>query len=282
MEIKLGKENNIKLDISKNNNMLLVGKYGTGKTKTIKDILKQVIDSGEKVNVIYLDQHQHDFEEVKEICGNALLNKTNELSEDELKDLLFTLQEQIMVRTEIISSPNLNNIEELRGRLVNTYYINGIEYMFDDIIQVDYKGKQEFVLAQNYYDYYDYNDTFLVNSKSTNKYEPKRTIVCIDEFYLNGMSGEINDILNETVINIIHLGRIILQNIICTTQSFEKTPRHKEFVNLVNAKFMFHNGSDNNIDFKILFNKGYDKFKSYYRGDVTAQILDKLIEFKAF
>lgn len=282
MEIKLGKENNIKLDISKNNNMLLVGKCGTGKTKTIKDILKQVIDSGEKVNVIYLDQHQHDFEEVKEICGNALLNKTNKLSEDELKDLLFTLWEQIIVRTEMISSPNLNSIEELRGRLVNTYYINGIEYMSDDIVQIDYRGKQEFVLAQNYYDYYDYNNTFLVNSKSTNKYEPKRTIVCIDEFYLNDMSDEIDDILNETVINVVRLGRIILQNIICTTQSFDRTPKFKKLAKLFNTKFFFHNGLDNNIDFKILFNKDYDKIKLYHRGEVTIQILDEITEFKEF
>lgn len=282
MEIKLGKENNIKLDISKNNSMLLVGKCGTGKTKTIKDILKQVIDSGEKVNVIYLDQHQHDFEEIKGICGDSLLNKTNELSEYEFESLLIALQEQVESRNEIITSLNLHNIEEIRGRLVNTYYIDGIEYMPDDIVQINREGSQEFVLAQNYDIYYGYNDAFLLEGESTNKYELKRTIICIDEFYLKGMSEEINDMLNETILDIIRFGRTSLQSIICTTQSFNRTPKFKKLAKLFDTKFFFHNGLDNNIDFKILFNKGYDKFKLYHRGDATVQILDKTSEFKMF
>lgn len=282
MEIKLGKENNIKLDISKNNNMLLVGKCGTGKTKTIKNILKQVIDSGEKVNVIYLDQHQHDFEEVKGICGDSLLNKTNELSEYGFESLLIALQEQIESRNEIITSLNLHNIEEIRGRLVNTYYIDGIEYMPDDVVQINREGSQEFVLAQNYDIYYGYNDAFLLEGESTNKYEPKRTIICIDEFYLKGMSEEINDMLNETILDVIRFGRTSFQSVICTTQSFDRTPKFKKLAKLFDTKFFFHNGLDNNIDFEILFNKSYDKFKLYRRGEVTVQILDEITEFKEF
>ena len=282
MEIKLGKENNIKLDTSKNNNMLLVGKCGTGKTKTIKDILKQVIDSGEKINVIYLDQHQHDFEEIKRICGDSLLNKTNELSEYIFESLLIALQEQTELRNEIITSLNLHNIEEIRGRLVNTYYIDGIEYMPDDVVQIYREGSQEFVLAKNYDIYYGYNDEFLLEGESTNKYEPKRIIICIDEFYLKGMPEEINDMLNETILDVIRFGRTSLQSIICTTQSFDRTPKFKKLAKLFDTKFFFHNGLDNNIDFNVLFNKGYDKFKLYRHGDVTVQISDEITEFKEF
>jgi ABC-type multidrug transport system ATPase subunit len=282
MEIKLGKENNIELDISKNSSMLLIGKCGTGKTKTIKDILKQVMDSGEKINIIYLDQHQHDFEEVKGICGN-LLNKTNELSEYEFEDLLIALQEQTDARNEIITSLNLHSIEELRGRLVTTYYIDGVEYMPDDIVQINHGGSQEFVLAKNYNVYYGYNDdVFLANGESTNKYEPKRTIICVDEFYLKGMSEEINDMLNEIILNVIRFGRTSLQSIICTTQSFDRTPKFKKLAKLFDTKFFFHNGLDNDVDFKILFDESYDKFKLYRRGDVTTQISDKITEFKEF
>lgn len=150
--------------------------------------------------------------------------------------------------------------------------------MPDDVVQIYHEGSQEFVLAKNYDIYYGYNDAFLLEGESTNKYEPKRTIICIDEFYLKGMSEEINDMLNETILDVIRFGRASLQNIICTTQSFDRTPRFKKLAKLFDTKFFFHNG----LDFKILFDKSYDKFKLYRRRDVTTQISDKIIEFKEF
>lgn len=257
--------------------MLLVGKCGTGKTKTIKDILRQEVNS-RKVNVVYLDQHKNDYNDVKEICGN-LLNKTNVLKEEELRSLLMALNQQCELRKTIISHLNLNSIEELKGKQLEVYYINGIEYMLDDIIQYNSSdGSQKFVIAKEYYESFTASSRLSMCCKSYNPYEPTRVIICIDEFYLNDMSDIINGMLDDTVISTVNLGKIVLQNIICTTQSFSITPEYKKFCNIINTKFMFHGVADNNTDYEILFGK--ENNKSYQHGDVTVQSAGKLIEFK--
>ena len=87
---------------------------------------------------------------------------------------------------------------------------------------------------------------------------------------------------NERILAEIRFGSPTFQSVICTTQSFDRTPKFKKLAKLFDTKFFFHNGLDNNIDFKILFNKSYDKFKLYRRGEVTVQILDEITEFKEF
>ena len=42
---------------------------------------------------------------------------------------------------------------------------------------------------------------------------------------------------------------------------------------------MFHNSADNSADYEILFGKKGNE--SYYHGDVTVQLEDKLLELKA-
>lgn len=248
-----------------------------GKQRQFKDILRQVVDSG-KVNVVYLDQHKNDYNDVKEICGN-LLNKTNVLKEKELISLLMALNQQCELRKTIISHLNLNSIEELKGEQVEVYYINGIEYMLDDIIQYNSSdGSQEFVIAKEYYESFAISSRLSMCYKSYNPYEPTKTIICIDEFYINDMSVIVNGMLDDTVVSAVDFGKIVLQNIICTTQSFSATPEYKKFCNIINTKFMFHGTADNNTDYEILFGK--ENNKSYQHGDVTVQSAGKLTEFK--
>lgn len=276
IEIELFEDKSEKLCIPENESMLLVGKCGTGKTKTIKDILRQVVDSG-KVNVVYLDQHKNDYNDVKEICGN-LLNKTNVLKEEELISLLKALNRQCELRKTIISHLNLNSIEELRGQQVETYYINGIEYMLDDIIQYNSSdGSQKFVIAKEYYESFAISSRLSMCCKSYNPYEPTKTIICIDEFFHNDMSDEINGMLYNTVLDLVRFGKTTLQNVICTSQSFSATPWYKKFCNIIDTKLMFHSAADNEMDYKILFDKENNKF--YQHGDVTVQSAGKLTEF---
>ena len=258
--------------------MLLVGKCGTGKTKTIKDILRQVVDSG-KVNVVYLDQHKNDYNDVKEICGN-LLNKTNVLKEEELESLLTALQKQCQLRRMAISYLNLSSIEKQRGQQVITYYINGVEYMPDDIVQYNSQdGLQKFAIAKEYYENINANSKSSISYECYNVYEPTKTIVCIDEFYPNDMSDVINGMLYNTALDLVRFGKTTLQNVICTSQSFSITPEYKRFCDIMNEKFMFHNSADNSANYEILFGKKGNE--SYYHGDVTVQLEDKLLELKA-
>ena len=275
--MELFEDKSEKLCIPENESMLLVGKCGTGKTKTIKDILRQVVDSG-KVNVVYLDQHKNDYNDVKEICGN-LLNKTNVLKEEELESLLTALQKQCELRRMAISYLNLSSIEKQRGQQVITYYINGIEYMPDDIVQYNSSdGLQKFAIAKEYYENINGSSKLSMCYDNHNLYEPTKTIICIDEFYPNDMSDVINGMLYNTVLDLVRFGKTTLQNVICTSQSFSITPEYKRFCDIMNEKFMFHNSADNSADYEILFGKKGNE--SYYHGDVTVQSAGKLTEFK--
>ena len=251
---KLFIDSNEKLCIPDNESMLLVGKCGTGKTRTIKYILKQLV-SNEKVNVVYLDRHKNDYNDVKEICGN-LLNKTNVLKEEELESLLTALQKQCQLRRMAISYLNLSSIEKQAGQHVITYYIDGVEYMPDDIVQYNSQdGSQKFAIAKEYYENINANSKSSISYECYNVYEPTKTIVCIDEFYPNDMSDVINGMLYNTALDLVRFGKTTLQN------------------------FMFHNSADNSADYEILFGKKGNE--SYYHGDVTVQLEDKLLELKA-
>mgnify|MGYP001739195746 CR=1 FL=1 len=79
--IKLGEINiNIKLDIA--SSMILVGKCGTGKTRMIKDILRQVMKDYSRLDVFYVDEHGADCKEVKEL--RKLTEETKDIQEKSL------------------------------------------------------------------------------------------------------------------------------------------------------------------------------------------------------
>ena len=192
--------------------------------------------------------------------------------------MLTALNRQCELRKTIISHLNLNSIEELRGQQVETYYINGIEYMLDDIIQYNSSdGSQKFVIAKEYYESFAISSRLSMCCKSYNPYEPTKTIICIDEFFHNDMSDVINGMLYNTVLDLVRFGKTTLQNVICTSQSFSATPWYKKFCNIIDTKLMFHSAADNEMDYKILFDK--ENNKSYQHGDVTIQSAGKLTEF---
>lgn len=86
MKINLGKDKELDLDLNKINSVMLVGKCGTGKTRTTKEILRQAREEYTNLDILYVDYHEADFKEVKGIVGD-LLNETHLLTEPELKSL---------------------------------------------------------------------------------------------------------------------------------------------------------------------------------------------------
>ena len=64
--------------------MVFVGKCGTGKTRMIKDILRQAMKDYSRLDVFYVDEHEADC---KEIVGDSSINKIRVLTEPELKSL---------------------------------------------------------------------------------------------------------------------------------------------------------------------------------------------------
>ena len=86
MNIQLNSECNMTLDLDKTTSIMLVGKYGTGKTRTIKEILRQARAEYNDLDVLYVDDHTADFDTVKGIAG-CLLNDSANITEKELKSL---------------------------------------------------------------------------------------------------------------------------------------------------------------------------------------------------
>ena len=279
MKIKLGTKQELSLDLSTATGMLFVGSEGTGKTKTINDILKQVKNSRERVSVLYLDQHYADFANVREIC-DGLLNETNSLNEEELKSLLETVKEQNKFRTELMIQAKVNTLDRLCGREIRTYTIAGVEYMPDDIVSTYENGSQKFKLAYKYYDDEVVGrKSFFVEETSINKYKPARLILCFDEFYASDNPETTPTIVHDIVREIVLHGRVGWQNVIITTQ---RLYQHKEYVDLYNVMMVtmfFHSGLSDE-DFEVLFNKkpkGYER-----RFDVTADVLGEIRHIKLF
>lgn len=86
MEINLGKNKELVLDLNKVTSIMLVGKCGTGKTRTTKEILRKAKEEYSKLDVLYVDYHEADYQEVKGIVVD-LLNEKHLLTEPELKSL---------------------------------------------------------------------------------------------------------------------------------------------------------------------------------------------------
>ena len=86
MVIELSKNKELDLDLNKTTSIMLVGKCGTGKTRTIKDILRQAKTEYSNLAVLYADEHIADYKDVSGIVGD-LLNEKHLLTEPELKSL---------------------------------------------------------------------------------------------------------------------------------------------------------------------------------------------------
>ena len=64
MKINLGKNKDLELDLNKTTSIMLVGIFGTGKSRTVKEILKQAREEYTNLDILYLDDHKEDFKEV--------------------------------------------------------------------------------------------------------------------------------------------------------------------------------------------------------------------------
>lgn len=131
--IKLGEINmNIKLDTA--SSMILVGKCGTGKTRMIKDILRQAMKDYSRLDVFYVDEHGADCKEVKEIVGDSSINKICVLTEPELKSLHDVVKAQQDFSNQLICESGVTTLEELVGKTIRVYKIRNRICMPDDII----------------------------------------------------------------------------------------------------------------------------------------------------
>ena len=71
MKINLGKSKELDLDLNKITSIMLVGIFGTGKSRTVKDILKQARGEYANLDILYVDDHEErDYKEVKKIVGD--------------------------------------------------------------------------------------------------------------------------------------------------------------------------------------------------------------------
>ena len=243
------------LDLEKASSILFVGKCGTGKTRTIKEILRQATKEYSNLEVLYVDEHGADCKDVEEIVGDSSLNKIRVLTESELKCEL-----------------GVNTLDELVGEGIKTFVINGREYMPDDIICYHEHGEQKWLLACEYYKKKIENSIDRFTCRQIGKYNPSRLILCFDEFYTLDMSKEGEKLVHDIALSVIRFGRVACQNIILTTQRLSQHKEYNDIYNLVSVKAFFHSGLDNENDYRILFNKELPR--DARRGCVTIESPD--------
>ena len=260
------------LDLEKASSILFVGKCGTGKTRTIKDILRQATKEYSNLEVFYVDEHEADFKDVKEIVGDSSINKIRTLTEPELKSLHDVVKAQQDFRNQLICELGVNTLDELVGEGIKTFVINGREYMPDDIICYHEHGEQKWLLACEYYKKKIENSIDRFTCRQIGKYNPSRLILCFDEFYTLDMSKEGQKLVHDIALSVIRFGRVACQNIILTTQRLSQHKEYNDIYNLVSVKAFFHSGLDNENDYRILFNKELPR--DARRGCVTIESPD--------
>ena len=258
MDIQLSSERNMTLDLDKESSILLVGIYGTGKTRTIKEILRHAKAEYDNLDVLYVDDHTADFDTVKDIAG-YLLNDSANMTESELKSLYEVVKAQQEFRNQLICNAGVHTLTELVGKEITTFVIGGREYMPDDIICYYENGKQRWLLIHEWYKRkVKAANSYFVCGQATShvgKYNPTRLMLCFDEFYTLNMSKEGQKLVHDITLSIIRFGRVAKQNIILTTQRLEQHREYGDVYKLASVKVFFHSGFDNADDFKILFNK---------------------------
>lgn len=267
MKINLGKNKELGLDLNKVTSLMLVGKCGTGKSRTTKEILKQAREEYSNLDVLYVDYHEADFKEVKGVVGD-LLNETHLLTEPELKSLHDAVLAQQKLRNQIICDEGVTTLDELVGKEVTTFIIGGREYMPDDIVWYYEDGQQKWLLADKYYEKRMVEgNLYFSHKRGSGKYNPTRVLLCFDEFYTSDMSEEGQRLVQEIAHSIIRFGRVAKQNIILTTQRLEQHREYGDIYRLASVKVYFHSGFDDEVEYEVLFKKRIPR--DARRGDVT-------------
>lgn len=260
------------LDLEKASSILFVGKYGTGKTRTIKDILRQATKEYSNLEVFYVDNHEADYGAIQEIIGDSLINKTCVLTESKLKSLYNVVKAQQEFRNQLICELGVNTLDELVGEGIKTFVINGREYMPDDIVCYHEHGEQKWLLACEYYKKKIENSIDRFICRQIGEYNPSRLILCFDEFYTLDMSKEGQKLVHDIALSVIRFGRVAHQNIILTTQRLSDHKEYGDIYSLASVKAFFHYGLDNEDDYRVLFNKELPI--RTYRGCVTIESPD--------
>lgn len=260
------------LDLEKASSILLVGKYGTGKTRTIKDILRQTMKDCSRIDVLYVDNHEADYRAIQEIVGDNLINKTCVLTESKLKSLYNVVKAQQEFRNQLICELGVTTLDELVGKGIKTFVINGREYMPDDIVCYHEHGEQKWLLACEYYKKKIENSIDRFTCRQIGEYHPTRLILCFDEFYLSSDILEEKNLIHDIALSIIRFGRVAHQNIILTTQRLLDHKEYSDIYSLASVKAFFHCGLDNEDDYRVLFNKELPI--RTYRGCVTIESPD--------
>lgn len=267
MKVELSKNKNLDLDLNKITSIMLVGKCGTGKTRTTKEILRQAREEYDNLDVLYVDYHAADYNGVRGIVGD-LLNEKHLLTEPELKSLHDVVMAQQKLRNQFICDEGVTTLEELIGKEVTTFVIGGREYMPDDIVWYYEDGQQKWLLADKYYEKRMVEgNLYFSHKRSSGKYNPTRLLLCFDEFYTSDMSEEGQRLVHDLALSIIRFGRVAKQSIILTTQRVEQHKEYRDIYNLTSVKVYFHSGLDNEIDYQVLFGKKLPR--DSHRGDVT-------------
>lgn len=267
MKINLGKNKELDLELNKITSVMLVGKCGTGKSRTTKEILKQAREEYDNLDVLYVDYHEADFKAVKGIVGD-LLNETHLLTELELKSLHDAVMAQQKLRNQFICDEGVTTLDELIGKEVTTFVIGGREYMPDDIVWYYEDGQQKWLLADKYYEKRMVEgNLYFSHKRSSGKYNPTRLLLCFDEFYTSDMSEEGQKLVHDLALSIIRFGRVDHQSIILSTQHLSQHREYGDIYRLAPVKVYFHSGFDDEVEYEVLFNKRISR--DVIRGDVT-------------
>lgn len=267
MKINLCKNKDLELDLSKITSIMLVGKCGTGKSRTTKEILRQAREEYTNLDILYVDYHEADYKDVKEIVGD-LLNEKHLLTELELKSLHDAVMAQQKLRNQFICDEGVTTLDELIGKEVTTFAIGGREYMPDDIVWYYEDGQQKWLLADKYYEKRMVEgNLYFSHKRSSGKYNPTRLLLCFDEFYTSDMSEEGQRLVHDLASSIIRFGRVAHQSIILSTQHLSQHREYGDIYRLASVKVYFHSGFDDEVEYEVLFNKRISR--DVIRGDVT-------------
>lgn len=267
MKINLGKNKDLELDLNKITSIMLVGKCGTGKSRTTKEILKKAREEYTNLDILYVDYHEADYKEVKELVGD-LLNEKHLLTELELKSLHDAVMAQQKLRNQFICDEGVTILDELIGKEVTTFVIGGREYMPDDVVWYYEDGQQKWLLADKYYEKRMVEgNLYFSHKRSSGKYNPTRLLLCFDEFYTSDMSEEGQKLVHDLALSIIRFGRVDHQGIILSTQHLSQHREYGDIYRLAPVKVYFHSGFDDEVEYEVLFNKRIPR--DVIRGDVT-------------
>lgn len=267
MKIELSKNKNLDLDLNKITSIILVGKCGTGKSRTTKEILRQAREEYDNLDILYVDYHVADYNDVRDIVGD-LLNEKHLLTEPELKSLHDVVMAQQKLRNQFICDEGVTTLDELIGKEVTTFVIGGREYMPDDIVWYYEDGQQKWLLAEKYYEKRMIEgNLYFSHKRSSGKYNPTRLLLCFDEFYTSDMSEEGQKLVHDMATSIIRFGRVAKQSIILSTQHLSQHREYGDIYRLASVKVYFHSGFDDEVEYEVLFNKRIPR--DVIRGDVT-------------